>query len=109
MNDQSFVRDSLQKIFSLNGYDDPERMTQRNFEHISSEIERKSGISIRGTTIRRLSKGAFNRLPQIARLNAINYLDLSKLGDFVLTCNSKRIFPTCVTTVSFPFFFIVHC
>lgn len=83
MNEQSLVRESLQKIFSLNGYDDPERMTQRNFEHISSEIERKSGISISGTTIRRLSKGAFNRLPQIATLNAIaNYLDCNTWQEY---------------------------
>jgi hypothetical protein len=83
MNEQSLVRDSLQKVFSLNGYDDPERMTQRNFEHISSEIERKSGISISGTTIRRLSKGAFNRLPQIATLNAIaNYLDCNTWQEY---------------------------
>lgn len=83
MNEQSMVRVSLQRIFSMNGYDDPERMTQRNFEHISSEIERKSGISISGTTIKRLSKGAFNRLPQIATLNAIaNYFDCNTWQEY---------------------------
>lgn len=76
MNEQNLVQVSLRKIFSMNGYHAPELMTQRNFEHISNELEKKSGIVISGTTIRRLSKGAFNKLPQIATLNAIaNYFD----------------------------------
>jgi hypothetical protein len=91
MNEQSLVQVSLRKIFSMNGYDDSERMTQRNFEHISSEIERKSGISISGTTIRRLSKGAFNRLPQVATLNAIaNYFDCNTWQEYKSSLKSKR-------------------
>lgn len=91
MNEQSLVRVSLQKIFSMNGYDDAERMTQRNFEHISSEIEKKSGISISGTTIKRLSKGAFNRLPQIATLNAIaNYFDCTTWQEYKSSLKSER-------------------
>ena len=45
-------------------------MTQRDYEHISAEIEKKSGIVISGITIKRLSNGAFSRSPQIATLNA---------------------------------------
>jgi hypothetical protein len=100
MNEQSLVQVSLRKIFSMNGYDDPERMTQRNFEHISSEIERKSGISISGTTIRRLSKGAFNRLPQVATLNAIaNYFDCNTWQEYKSSLKSKRTDATTVEVV----------
>ncbi|HYI79225.1 MAG TPA: hypothetical protein VEW65_16505 [Chryseolinea sp.] len=75
----------------MNGYDDPEPMTQRNFEHISSEIERKSGISISGTTIRRLSRGEFNRLPQIATLNAIaNYFDCKTWQEYKSSLKSMN-------------------
>jgi hypothetical protein len=83
MNEQSLVQESLQEIFSMNGYNDPELMTQRNFEHISTEIEKKSGILISSTTIKRLSKGAFNRSPQIATLNAIaNYFDFTTWQEY---------------------------
>ena len=83
MNEQSLVEVSLQEIFKMNGYLEPNLMTQRNFEHISNEIEKKSGILISATTIKRLSKGAFNRLPQIATLNAIaNYFDCSSWQEY---------------------------
>lgn len=74
MNEQDIIQLTLLEIFKANGYDDAGLMTQRNFEHISDEIEKKSGIFISGTTIRRLSKGAFSRSPQTATLHAIaNY------------------------------------
>src|SRR5688500_10066143 len=88
MNEQQVVRTSLLKIFTATGYQDPESMTQRNFEHISDEIEKKSGIVISGTTIKRLSKGAFNRSPQIATLNAIaNYFDHRTWQDYKSALN----------------------
>jgi len=71
MNEKDIVKESLLEIFRKNGYLDPSLMTQRHFEHIGDEIEKKSGILISGTTIRRLSNGEFSRLPQIATLNAI--------------------------------------
>jgi hypothetical protein len=76
MNEQKIVQVCLRQIFQINGYYDPETMKQRDFEHISSEIEKKSGVVISGITIKRLSKASFAKSPQIATLNAIaNYLD----------------------------------
>jgi transcriptional regulator with XRE-family HTH domain len=90
-DDQSLVQVSVLRIFSLNGYDDPALMTQRSYEHISNEIEKKSGIVISGTTIRRLSKGAFNRLPQIATLNAIaNYFDCPTWQEYLVSINRRH-------------------
>jgi hypothetical protein len=91
MNEQKVVEASLHEIFRINGYQDPTLMTQRNFEHISNEIEKKSGIVISGTTIKRLSKGAFNRSPQIATLNAIaNYFDFPNWQEYKSSLNQKN-------------------
>ena len=58
-------------------------MTQRDFEHISSVIEKKAGIVISSTTIKRLSKGEFSRLPQVATLNAIaNYFGFTNWQEY---------------------------
>ena len=103
MNEQKIVQTSLQEIFKLNGYSDSELMTQRDYEHIGYEIEKKSGIVISSTTIKRLSNGAFSRSPQIATLNAIaNYFDFKTWQEYKSSLNQKpdepaeperRIFP----------------
>jgi hypothetical protein len=86
MNEQEIVKQSLLEIFKKNGYVDTNLMTQRHFEHIGNEIEKKSGILISGTTIRRLSNGEFSRMPQIATLNAIaTYLDFKNWQDYKLS------------------------
>jgi hypothetical protein len=71
MEDQRIIKKSFLRIFTENGYTDSSRMTQRDFEHISTVMEKKSGIVISSTTIKRLANGAFSRLPQVATLNAI--------------------------------------
>jgi transcriptional regulator with XRE-family HTH domain len=83
MEEQKIIKEALLKIFNLHGYTDFARMTQRDFEHISGEIEKKAGIIISSTTIKRLSNGEFSRLPQIATLNAIaNYFGYSNWQEF---------------------------
>jgi transcriptional regulator with XRE-family HTH domain len=58
-------------------------MTQRDFDYVAAEIEKKSGILISGTTIKRLASGDFSKLPQVATLNAIaNYFDYKTWQDF---------------------------
>lgn len=60
-----------------------ESMTQRNFEHLSQEIEDKTGILISISTIKRLMNGEFARLPQTATLNAIsNYLGFKNWQEY---------------------------
>jgi hypothetical protein len=83
MNERYFVKDVILEVFNKNGYTDTARMTQRDFDYISAEIEKKSGILISGTTIKRLALGDFSRLPQVATLNAIaNYFDYKTWQDF---------------------------
>lgn len=71
MEEQTIIKNSLLKIFRLNGFPDAAKMTQRNYEHISTEIKNKTGIMLSSTTIKRLSHGEFSKLPQVATLDAI--------------------------------------
>src|SRR5687768_6619145 len=83
MKEEKIIKASLLKIFMLNGYTDSSKMTQRDFEYISTVIEKKSGIVISSTTIKRLSKGEFSRLPQIATLNAMaNYFGFTNWQEY---------------------------
>lgn len=83
MNEQALVKNSILEVFSKSGYSNPAQMTQRDFDYIATEIEKKSGILVSGTTIRRLALGDFSRLPQVATLNAIaNYFEYSTWQDF---------------------------
>jgi hypothetical protein len=91
MNERDLVKHVILEVFNKSGYADPPRMTQRDFDYISSEIGKKSGILISGTTIKRLSLGDFSRLPQVATLNAIaNYFDYKTWQDF----KTSRSVPT---------------
>jgi transcriptional regulator with XRE-family HTH domain len=93
MNERGLVKDVILEIFNKSGYPDTAQMTQRDFDYISSEIEKKSGILISGTTIKRLALGDFSRLPQVATLNAIaNYFEHKTWQDFK-TSRSEDIKP----------------
>lgn len=83
MNEQALVKTAVVDIFKRNGYSDPARMTQRDYDYIGEQLQQKSGILISGTTVKRLAFGEFTRLPQIATLNAIaNYHDYKTWQDF---------------------------
>ena len=41
MDDQKIVTESVLEIFRRNGYNDVSRMTQRDFDHIGDELEKK--------------------------------------------------------------------
>ena len=93
MNERDLVKDGILEVFNKSGYTDIAQMTQRDYDYISSEIEKKSGILISGTTIKRLSVGDFSRLPQVATLNAIaNYFDFKTWQD-LKTSRSVAIKP----------------
>jgi hypothetical protein len=86
MTEQGIVRETLVKIFKKNGYEELDRLTQRDFDHISHEIEENTGTLISGSTIKRLLNGNFSRLPQIATLDAISgYLGYKSWQEYKLT------------------------
>lgn len=72
MSDKELIKICLQEISRRSGFPDPEALRQRDFEHLSTEIEQRTGILISVSTIKRLLNGQFNRLPQVATLNAIS-------------------------------------
>ncbi len=86
MNDQELVKSCLHKICKSNGFSEPAKMIQRDFELISQKIEQKTNTLISVSTIKRLLSGDFSRLPQTATLNAIsNYIGFSHWQEYKLS------------------------
>ena len=91
-NEHDLVRECLTEIFKLNGYDDVSKLTQRDYEHVSSTIEAKTTILISVSTLKRLLHGEFTRIPQTATLNAIStYLGHKSWQDFKLSIRKKSV------------------
>src|ERR1700761_7870605 len=72
MTDHELVKKSIHKIFLKNGYDPDGTLAQRDFEFICNEIEEHTRTLISVSTIKRLLKGDFGRIPQVATLNALS-------------------------------------
>lgn len=72
MSDKELIKICLREISRKSGLPDVDSLRQRDFEHLSAEIEQQTGILISVSTIKRLINGQFNRLPQVATLNAIS-------------------------------------
>ena len=92
MTEQELVKKCLNAIIIKNGYENTQTLTQRDFEQLSKSIEDKTDILISVSTIKRLSNGDFNRLPQIATLNAIsNYLDFKNWQEYKILTQQKPL------------------
>jgi hypothetical protein len=90
MSDKELIKICLREISHQSGYADPGLMRQRDFEHLSAEIEKRTGILISISTLKRLLNGQFNRLPQTATLNAITtYLGYESWQDFKIRKHEK--------------------
>ncbi|MDV3308598.1 MAG: hypothetical protein LOY03_07255 [Cyclobacteriaceae bacterium] len=101
MTDRDFISMCLREIFVKNGYEDPARITQRGYEHISAEIANKTSILISVATLKRLMQGRFARLPQTATLNAISqYLGYNNWQEYRMTVREKATAPHAKPTIS---------
>ena len=81
----------LTEVFLRNGYAEPHSLSQRDYENVSQAIEAKTGILISISTLKRLLKGDFARLPQVATLNAISrYLGYPHWQDYRSAAKSKN-------------------
>lgn len=90
MSEQELVKLCLTEVFLKNGYGDPHSLAQRDYENVSQAIETKTGILISISTLKRLLKGDFARLPQVATLNAISrYLDYPHWQDYRAAVKTK--------------------
>ncbi len=83
MTDKELIKLCVQELRRKLGYDDSAPVRQRDIEHLSSDIEEKTGILISISTIKRLLSGQFAQLPQSATLNAITaYVGYKGWQDF---------------------------
>lgn len=83
MSDKELIEICLREILNKSGYTDSGVLRQRDFEHLCTEIEKRTGILISVSTIKRLLNGQFNQLPQAATLNAIaTYIGYDSWQDF---------------------------
>jgi hypothetical protein len=90
MSEQELVKMCLTEVFLRNGYAEPHSLVQRDYENVSQAIEAKTGILISISTLKRLLKGDFARLPQVATLNAISrYLGYQHWQDYRSATKSK--------------------
>src|SRR5579859_5206391 len=72
MTDRQLIELGAQELAARHGFSDGNRMRQRDFEYLCTRIEESSGILISLSTIKRIMNGQYNRLPQVATLNAIS-------------------------------------
>lgn len=83
MSDKELIKICLRDIIHKLGYVDTISLRLRDFEHLSAEIEKGTGVLISISTLKRLLNGQFNHLPQAATLNAITtYLGYHSWQDF---------------------------
>lgn len=83
MTDKELIKICLNEIIAKSGYPDVKVLRQRDLEYLCHEIEKRSGILISLSTLKRLLNDQFNSLPQIATLNAITlYLGYQNWQDF---------------------------
>ncbi len=71
MTDRQLIEIGAQELAAHYGFSDVKDMRQRDHEYLCERIEERSGILISLSTIKRILNGQYNRLPQIATLNAI--------------------------------------
>lgn len=72
MTDRRLIEMGAQELAARHGFSDVKKMRQRDFEWLCARIEETSGILISLSTIKRIMNGQFNRLPQVATLNALS-------------------------------------
>ncbi|RTL61046.1 MAG: hypothetical protein EKK37_02510 [Sphingobacteriales bacterium] len=97
MTEHELVKECMAAICKKNGFTRPSEMTYRDFEHISQELEEKTGTLISVSTIKRLLNGDFSRIPQTATLNAIsNYLDFKNWQEYKIASHIPETKPVSV-------------
>ncbi|HVU94785.1 MAG TPA: hypothetical protein VHE34_06150 [Puia sp.] len=70
MTDRQLIELGARELAARHGFN-LDSMRQRDFEYLCTRIEESSGILISLSTIKRILNGQYNRLPQVATLNAI--------------------------------------
>jgi hypothetical protein len=72
MTDRQLIELGAQELADRQGFARYKEMRQRDLEYLCERIEESSGILISLSTIKRILNGQYNRLPQVATLNALS-------------------------------------
>ncbi|HTR29674.1 MAG TPA: hypothetical protein VMH27_10415 [Puia sp.] len=71
MTDRQLIESGADELAARQGFSNWRDMRQRDLEYLCERIEGSSGILISLSTIKRILNGQYNRLPQVATLNAL--------------------------------------
>ena len=81
--EKNFVKIIARKIAKKLHVDDPEHLQQRDYENLNLKIEEKTGVNLSVSTLKRITKNQFQRIPQKNTLNALaQFLDYEDWYDF---------------------------
>ncbi|WP_163323910.1 hypothetical protein [Draconibacterium mangrovi] len=81
--EKKFVTIIVQQIAEKLHVEDPEQLQQRDYENLNLLIQEKTGINLSVSTLKRISKNQFQRIPQKNTLNALaQFLDYKDWYDF---------------------------
>ncbi|WP_321343912.1 hypothetical protein [uncultured Draconibacterium sp.] len=81
--EKNFVKIIARKIAEKLHVDDPEHLQQRDYENLNLKIEEKTGVNLSVSTLKRITKNQFQRIPQKNTLNALaQFLDYEDWYDF---------------------------
>ncbi|KJF42015.1 hypothetical protein [Draconibacterium sediminis] len=81
--EKKFVTIIIQHIAEKLHVKDPEQLQQRDYENLNLLIQEKTGINLSVSTLKRISKNQFQRIPQKNTLNALaQFLDYKDWYDF---------------------------
>src|SRR5579863_8554071 len=72
MTDRQLIEIGARELIARQGFAAAAEMRQRDLEYLRERIEESSGILISLSTIKRILNGQYNRLPQVATLNALS-------------------------------------
>ena len=72
MTDRDLIEMGARELAARQGFGAAGEMRQRDLEYLCERIEESSGILISLSTIKRILNGQYNRLPQVATLNALS-------------------------------------
>jgi hypothetical protein len=72
MTDRELIELGASELAARHGFTSWKEMRQRDLEYLCERIGESSGILISLSTIKRILNGQYNRLPQVATLNALS-------------------------------------
>ena len=82
-DDKKLVRRCVEEFCRKMGYPQGSKISQRDIEHLCSQIEEKTKILISFSTLKRIIEGKFERLPQQSTLDALTrFIDYAGWQDF---------------------------